>query len=179
MSTENRGQSGQGGDALRSGDDEAPLYERVHVDTVRAWVAVRVKETSYRAVADDLSVGKSTLEKFLKRRANPSKIWYRLRQGYLQDQKERKGSLQDPTDMAILLLEAVSNVPAEERGKAIRALADTLAQVHRDTHAPAPDWLPHLHEIADQADAAAAGRQRREEEARPAPRPRGPRRTED
>lgn len=180
MDTKNSGQSGQDPDeVLKNGDDEAPLYERVHVDTVRAWVAVRVQETSYRALAEDLSVGKSTLEKFVKKKANPSKIWYRLRQGYLQDQKERMGSLQDPTDMAILLLEAVSNVPAEERGRAIRALADTLERIHRDTHAPHPDWLPHIREIADEADAAAEQRRLREAEARPPQPGRRGRKTEE
>lgn len=149
------------------------------MDTVRAGVAVRVQETSYRALAEDLSVGKSTLEKFVKKRANPAKIWSRLRQGCLQDQKERMGSLRDPTDMAILLLEAVSSVPAEERGKAIRALADTLEQIHRDTHAPHPDWLAHIRETADQADAAAAQRRLREAEARPPGSKRRGRKTEE
>lgn len=125
-------------------------------------MAVRVSETSYRSVADGLDVGKSSLEKFVKKRAHPLKNWYKLRQGYLQYQKERKGSLEDPTDMAMLMLEAIANVPAEERGRAIEALARTLEEIHREARAPEPGWLSHLFEIARE-EAARASRQVRYE----------------
>lgn len=141
-----------------SADEGETLYERVHVEAVRAWVERRVAETSYRFLAEELAVGKSSLEKFVKKKAHPLKNWYKLRQGYLQYQKERKGSLQDPTDMAMLLLETVANVPAEERGRALLSLVRSLEEIHRSTRAPLPDWLPALQAIAA-AEAARAPRQ--------------------
>jgi hypothetical protein len=108
-----------------------------------------VAESSYRAVADDLDVGKSSLEKFVNRKAHPLKNWYKLRQGYLQYQMEEKGSLQDPKDMAMLVLETVANVPAEERSKAITALARAIEEIHRTARAPRPEWLDHLFRMGE------------------------------
>lgn len=118
------------------------------VQTVRAWVGVRLEDSSYRALAREIDIPHSTLEKFVNAGAEPQKIWPTLRRWYLADRRERLGALRDPEDLALLVLESLANVPTAQREGAVARAAEHFAELHRDAGVPVPDWVDRLPELA-------------------------------
>jgi AcrR family transcriptional regulator len=116
---------------------------------VRAWVELRLAETSLRDLADEVGVAKSSIDKFVKGESLPQKNWPKLRFWFLRDRRTRKASLQEPADMALLVLETLRNVPAARRREAIVRTLEHFEALHRETRAPRPEWLDALRELAD------------------------------
>jgi hypothetical protein len=139
--------------------DAAPekLDHDTLVEYVRSWTVFRLKETSLRDLETETSVAKSSIDKFVKRQALPSKIWPKLRQWYLTDRRARGASLQDPADMALLMLESLVNVPDDRVAEALLRTADYYEELHRQLRAPMPDWIDSLRRMAREGMAATQG----------------------
>jgi hypothetical protein len=139
------GQSGLGPPPDESSPPPQPAPEKLDHDTlveyVRTWALFRLKGTSLRDLEDETSVAKSSIDKFVKRQALPSKIWPKLRLWFLKDRRERFASLQEPGEMALLMLESLANLPDEQLGEALLRTADHYEELHRQTHAPMPEWI--------------------------------------
>lgn len=157
MTHEIRGQNGRDASEGPPPADGAP--ERLDHDTlveyVRSWTVFRLKETSLRELETETSVAKSSIDKFVKRQALPSKIWPKLRQWYLTDRRARGASLQDPADMALLMLESLVNVPDDRVAEALLRTADYYEELHRHLHAPMPEWVAALRRMAREGIPAA------------------------
>ena len=111
------------------------------VETVRSWALFRLKHTSLRDLEGESSVAKSSIDKFVKRQALPNKIWPKLRLWFLNDRRSRFASLQDPADMVLLMLESLANLPDDRLGEALLRTADHYEELHRQAHAPTPEWI--------------------------------------
>ncbi|HET6762279.1 MAG TPA: hypothetical protein VFH27_01375, partial [Longimicrobiaceae bacterium] len=111
------------------------------VEYVRSWAIFRLKHTSLRDLEEESSVAKSSIDKFVKRQALPNKIWPKLRLWFLNDRRSRFASLQDPADMVLLMLESVANLPDDRLGDALLRTADHYEELHRQAHAPTPEWI--------------------------------------
>ena len=124
---------------------EAKLSRAALVERVRAWVEVRLQETSLRDLADETGIAKSTIDKFVRGNTVPdNRTWPKLRLWYLQDRQARRASMHDPESMALLFLTTLENIPARARTSAIRSMVDYLRMLHREASAPEPEWLDVL-----------------------------------
>lgn len=119
------------------------------MERVRAWVEFRLVETSLRDLAEEVGVAKSSVDKFVKGESLPGKNWPKLRYWFLRDRRARSATLQDAGEMALLVLEALQNVPTARRRDAIVRTVEHFEAVHRDTFAPRPAWIEALHGLAD------------------------------
>jgi hypothetical protein len=113
-------------------------------------VEFRLADTSLRDLADEMGIAKSSIDKFVKGESLPNKNWPKLRFWFLRDRRARNASLQDPSEMALLILESLANVPAAKRREAIERTVEHFDVLHREAHAPRPEWLDALHGLADQ-----------------------------
>lgn len=133
---------------------EAPAYEgldhRALIEHVRHWVEFRLAETSLRDLAEEMGIAKSSIDKFVKGESLPNKNWPKLRFWFLKDRRVRNASLQSPSEMALLLLESLQNVPASRRREAIIRTVEHYDAVHREASAPRPEWLDALRDLAEQ-----------------------------
>jgi hypothetical protein len=111
------------------------------VEYVRSWAIFRLRKTSLRDLEEESSVAKSSIDKFVKRQALPNKIWPKLRLWFLNDRRSRFASLQDPADMVLLMLESLANLPDDQLGDALLRTADHYEALHRQAHAPTPEWI--------------------------------------
>jgi hypothetical protein len=125
------------------------------VEYVRSWTIFRLKETSLRDLEGETSVAKSSIDKFVKRQALPSKIWPKLRLWFLTDRRARGTSLQDPGEMALLMLESLVNVPDDRVAEALLRTADYFEELHRQLRAPMPGWIDSLRRLAREGIPAA------------------------
>lgn len=116
---------------------------------MRAWVEIRLVETSLRDLALEVGVAKSSVDKFVKGESLPHKNWPKLRFWFLRDRLARKASLQEPAEMALLVLETLQNVPAARRREAILRTVEHFEALHRESHAPRPEWLDALRSLAE------------------------------
>ena len=124
---------------------EAALGRAALVERVRAWVEVRLQQASLRELANEIGIAKSTIDKFVTgETTDPDKTWPNLRHWYLQDRQLRRASMHDPESMALLFLTTLENVPGRYRTWAIRSTVDHLRALHREAHAPEPEWLDLL-----------------------------------
>jgi hypothetical protein len=120
------------------------------VEYVRAWALFRLKATgaSLRELEEETDVAKSSIDKFVKRQALPSKIWPKLRVWFLKDRHARYASLQDSGEMALLILESLANLPGDQLAAALLRTADHYEELHRQARAPLPEWIEGLRSLA-------------------------------
>lgn len=118
--------------------------ERVSLQAAVAWLEVRRRTTPARQLAEEIGIGKSSVDKVLKEGAVPRKNAPKMIRWFLRDRQARYGSLHDPADVAALVSELLAHIPATARSAALRRLADFLEALHRDTGAPRPGWLDAL-----------------------------------
>jgi hypothetical protein len=116
---------------------ERPLTS---LERLRETVALRVQATSLRAVARQVGMSPSGLEKFL----SGGTPYTRSRQK-LQDWWEREGSRPrnevSPEGVEVAVGALVRDLPAEFRAEAVQRLIEALRQVYREQDAAFPAWL--------------------------------------
>lgn len=132
---------------------------RVHDDAVRAWIEVRLSDgATYRSLGEEIQVGKSSVEKFVKRQAFPGRNWHKLKTWYVRQLRARYGEVQqDPSEMARLMLDTLAELPSAERAAAARRMAEFYEALHREIKAPVPDWIGALLDEADRLEREAGG----------------------
>ena len=144
MNTPSDGQNGQGG--------ESPLSDRVHLEAVAAFLAKRNRQKSLRKLAREIGVSKSSVEEMVtaynqvRELPQPSKNWPKLRAWYLKAKHEEAGQLDDPADMAMLILEVIADMPEAAHRRSLQRLVDFVGQMYDDEKAPHPPWLERLEE---------------------------------
>jgi len=116
---------------------ERPLTS---LERLRETVALRVQATSLRAVARQVGMSPSGLEKFL----SGGTPYTRSRQK-LQDWWEREGARPrgevSPEGIEVAVGALVRDLPAEYRAEGVQRLIDALRQVYREQDAAFPPWL--------------------------------------
>jgi hypothetical protein len=142
------GQSGPAPNGPPASSHAEPVDHDALVESVRSWALFRLKETSLRDLEQESSVAKSSIDKFVKRQALPSKIWPKLRLWFLRDRRARYASLQEPEEMALLMMESLANLPDDRRAEAIASTAEHYEALHRRAHAPTPEWIAALRGLA-------------------------------
>jgi len=119
---------------------ERPLTS---LERLRETVALRVEATSLRAVARQVGMSPSGLEKFL----SGGTPYSRSRQK-LQDWWEREGSRPhsevSPEGIEVAVGALVRDLPAEFRAEAIQRLIRALRDVYREQETVCPQWLDVL-----------------------------------
>ncbi|MBV9773382.1 MAG: hypothetical protein JO040_05505 [Gemmatimonadetes bacterium] len=123
------------------------------LEAIRAWVEVRRRDTPLRDLALEIGIGKSSVDKLVRERSVPHKNLPKLTRWFIRDRRERYGSLPTASDVAVLVVELLANVPTHERADALRRTAEFLEALHDEKRAPRPEWLPSLRELADAWDA--------------------------
>lgn len=119
---------------------ERPLTS---LERMRETVALRVQVTSLRAVARQVGMSPSGLEKFL----SGGTPYARSRQK-LQDWWEREGSRPrsevSPEGIEVAVGALVRDLPPEFRAEAVQRLIAALREVYREQDAAFPPWLDAL-----------------------------------
>ncbi|HET6230631.1 MAG TPA: hypothetical protein VFE05_11230 [Longimicrobiaceae bacterium] len=118
------------------------------MDEVRAYFHMRVKETSYRYMSDQIDVHRSSLEKFVNNHVSPRKNWPKLRTAYLRERARHGEALDGPLDIPILVMEMFENVPDGRRAEAVDGLIEYLDSAYRRAQAPPPAWMDTLRALA-------------------------------
>lgn len=129
--------------------DYESLDHRTLIEIVRGWVEFRLADTSLRDLADEMGIAKSSIDKFVKGESLPNKNWPKLRFWFLKDRRSRRASLQDPAETALLFLELIANIPAAKRREAIERTMEHYEAIHQAAHAPRPEWLDELRDLAE------------------------------
>ncbi|HYJ80489.1 MAG TPA: hypothetical protein VEW03_12830 [Longimicrobiaceae bacterium] len=144
MNTTSDGHNGQ--------DAASPLNDRVQLAAVAAFLAYRSKRTSLRKLAREIGVSKSSVEEMVtaynqvRELPQPSKNLPKLRAWYLKTKREEAGQLDDPADMAMLMLEVIADMPEAAQRRSLQRLVDFVGQMYDDEKAPHPPWLERLEE---------------------------------
>jgi hypothetical protein len=119
---------------------EVPLTS---LERLRRGVAERVRATSLRAVARQVGMSPSGLEKFLSGGVPYQKSRRRLFEWLNREGASVPARVQGD-DVTSVLASLVRDLPAERRERALGALLDTLRSLY-DAHAgAAPAWLGEL-----------------------------------
>jgi hypothetical protein len=110
------------------------------IDNLRESVAIRVHATSLRAVARQVGMSPSGLEKFIAGGAPYSNTRRKLVEWWY-----REGT-QSPLDLsadgvAVALGTLVRDLPPDRRERTLRELVGTLRELYAEHGAPCPEWL--------------------------------------
>lgn len=144
MNTPSDGQNGH--------DERSPFSERVHVEAVAAFLARRSRRKSLRNLAREIGISKSSVEEMVtafrqvRELPQPSTNWPKLKDWYLKKKREETGQLDDPADMAMLMLEVIADMPEAAQRRSLQRLVDFVGQMYDDEKAPHPPWLERLEE---------------------------------
>jgi hypothetical protein len=113
------------------------------VDHLRESVAIRVHATSLRAVARQVGMSPSGLEKFMAggvpysgTRRKLVEWWYR--------QAPHPHLQLSADEVAVALGTLVSDLPPDRRERTLRELVGTLRELYAGQDAPAPPWLAEM-----------------------------------
>ena len=113
------------------------------LERLRETVALRVQATSLRAVARQVGMSPSGLEKFLGGSTPYSTSRQKLQEWWAREGAHPRDDL-TAEGMEIAIGALVRDLPAEHRPEAIRRVIESLARVYRSQDASAPAWLAHL-----------------------------------
>jgi hypothetical protein len=119
------------------------------VGRVRSWVEFRLTTDSLRDLAGEIGVGKSSVDNFRYEVGDPEKVWEKMRGWYLRDRRARYASLQDPEDIALLLLETLVGIPYARRAEVLLRTGQHYEEMFRLTDAPRPEWIDKVREMAE------------------------------
>lgn len=113
------------------------------IDQLRESVAIRVHATSLRAVARQVGMSPSGLEKFL-----AGGTPYTNTRRKLVEWWHREG-VQSPLDLsadgvAVALGTLVRDLPPDRRERTLRELVATLRELYASHDAPCPPWLSEM-----------------------------------
>ena len=137
-----------------------------HVAAVHDWLVYRheVTRTTFRALAAEIGIPKSTVQKFYKEKFRPSRIWPKLRDWYMRDRHNRHaGYRTPPEDMVMRAVSSLEEFPAAMRVAKLRHLAAVYREMFEAEKLPCPEWVGMLAALADEQ---AGGGAPREEAAR-------------
>lgn len=112
----------------------------VPVDTLRAAARAAVDARKLRPVAKEVGVSPSGLTNFLDRKHDPQKRTLRkLAEWYLRQAPVRAGLTE--AELRGYLGLVFRNVPERARERGIERVLRLMAEVHRESGAPLPEWL--------------------------------------
>ena len=114
-----------------------------------------VMRTPLRALAAEIAISKSALDKFHKERSRPGKLWPKLRDWYMRTRATKREEYQTPPDLMIAsVLQAVSQIPSFRRAAALRSTAAHFRELYTAPGEPLPEWVAMLGDIANQESEA-------------------------
>ena len=115
----------------------------------RAWLVVRHRDTTYRDLAEEVGISKSSVELIVNEGKEPKGNLPKLIHWYLKDRRARYGDVPDDEYMEVAVLESLRNLPAAARPAALRRIVADYEELHDAQQAPRPDWLRRLRERVD------------------------------
>ncbi len=121
------------------------MYERSSSTLVRLreTVAIRVQATSLRAVARQVGMSPTGLEKFLSGGTPYSRSRAKLQEWWDREGARPRADI-TTEGIAVAIGALVRDLPPEEREPAVRALVLTLLETYGAGGAGAPSWLREL-----------------------------------
>ena len=120
--------------------DEAPPTS---IDRLRESVAIRVHATSLRAVARQVGMSPSGLEKFLAGGMPYTNTRRKLMEWWYREGAEAPMDL-SADGVAVALGTLVRDLPPDRRERTLRELVGTLRELYASQGAPCPPWLGEL-----------------------------------
>lgn len=124
---------------------------RALVDVVHQWLLVRRETTPLRDLEEEMGLSRSTIHKFERQKSYPRHIWPKLRAWYVKDRQARYGPAadEDPVAQVLGALRNLSHVPASQKPRAMKALAQAHRELCTTLAVPCPAWVKLLEEMAD------------------------------
>lgn len=119
-------------------------YRAVPIEVLRDFARSQTEITSIRAVAEEVSLGRSTLHKFILGRTTPQPRVRRLLALWYLEKVGRAHHMDVARPYVSALDILLADVPQEQRGAAERGLLKALAEIHAESGTPAPRWLEVL-----------------------------------
>lgn len=122
----------------------------------RGWLVVRCNETSYRDLAAEIGISKSSVEQLVNEGRVPKGNLAKLIRWYLKDRRARYGAVPDDEYMEVAVLESLRNLAEADRPEALRRTVEHYERLHDERSAPRPAWLVRLRARVDR-DAPPSG----------------------
>ncbi|HEX8429848.1 MAG TPA: hypothetical protein VF625_01130 [Longimicrobium sp.] len=110
------------------------------VDQLRESVAIRVHSTSLRAVARQVGMSPSGLEKFIAGGTPYTNTRRKLMEWWFAEGRHPRSDL-SADGVAVALGTLVRELPPERRERALHDLVGTLRELYQAQGAPYPPWL--------------------------------------
>lgn len=115
----------------------------------RGWLIVRSNDTTYRDLAAEIGISKSSVEKLVNEDRPPKGNLSKVIRWYLKDRRARYGAVPDDDYMEVAVLESLRNLAEADRPEALREAVEFYEQMHDRRRAPRPDWLVRLRAVVD------------------------------
>lgn len=147
------GQSGRGADDPRERVTAGSAPSKAAVEQVHALLTYHreVLRRPVRALAAEIGISKSAVERFHKERPHPGKLWPRLRDWYIQmRQTQAREAYQTPPQLLVdSMLLGIEQLPSSQRSHALRVLAETWRSLYAESKTPPAEWVQRLADLAE------------------------------
>ena len=120
----------------------------------RGWLVVRSNDTTYRDLATEIGISKSSVEKLVNDGQVPKGNLPKLIRWFLKDSRARYGAVPDDEYMEVAVLETLRNLAEADRREALRLTVEHYERLHDARTAPRPPWLLRLREMVDRGGGA-------------------------
>lgn len=115
----------------------------------RGWLIVRSNDTTYRDLAAEIGISKSSVEKLVNEGRAPRGNLPKVIRWYLKDRRARYGAVPDDEYMEVAVLESLRNLAETARPAALRRIVEEYERLHDEQRAPRPGWLVRLRALVD------------------------------
>lgn len=115
----------------------------------RGWLIVRSNDATYRELAAEIGISKSSVEKLVNEGQLPKGNLAKLIRWFLKDSRARYGAVPDDEYMEVAVLETLRNLAEEDRPAALRQTVEHFEALHDARKAPRPAWLLRLRALVD------------------------------
>jgi hypothetical protein len=111
--------------------------------------------TPSRALAAEIGISRSAVDKFHRLRSHPGKNWPKLRDWYMATRATKIDEYQTPPELMVAsALQTLSLLPNSKRAQALRSTAAHYQALHAELKEPLPEWVQMLADLADREGAA-------------------------
>lgn len=131
------------------GQNGHPDPDAVSFRAARGWLVVRSNDSSYRALAAEIGISKSSVEKLVNEGQLPRGNLVKLIRWFLKDRRARYGAVPDDEYMEVAVLESLRSLAEADRPAALRQTVEHYERLHDEHRAPRPAWLVRLRALVD------------------------------
>lgn len=121
-------------------------HRDVPLEVLREFARSQAEATSIRAVAEEVGIGRSTLNKFVLGRTNPQPRVRRLLALWYLETVDRAHDIDVARPYASALHVLLADLPPDQREAAARGLVNVLVRVYGEA---VPRWLDLLRKRSD------------------------------